>query len=352
MADLRVAVIGYGLGGAAFHAPLIEATPGMAVSFIVTGNPERAADAHERYPGARVVASADDLWADAGAIDLVVVTSPNRHHAPQALAAIERGIAVVVDKPFAVDSDEAASVVAAAEAAGVPLSVYQNRRWDGDFLTLEQLLADGALGEVTRFESRIDRWRPEPKGGWRESGDAADAPGLLFDLGAHTIDQAYTLFGPVTHVYAEVDVRRDGVTADDDTFVALSHANGVRSHLWASVLASNIGPRFRVLGRRAAYVKDGADPQEAALRDGRRPDGDPDWGADDEAAWGTLGTPEHAEPVPTRRGAYQEFYALMGAAVRGEGPVPVDARDAVETLRIIESARRSAREHVVVAHGG
>ena len=250
--------------------------------------PTRADLARSTYDGVRVFATAAEMLSTA-ALDLVVVAAPNREHATLAHAAIDAGVAVVVDKPFAVTSQEAESVRAAARERGVLLSVFQNRRWDGDFLTVQRLLGEGALGTVTRFESRFERWRPTPKGGWRESGDAADAGGLLFDLGAHLIDQALVLFGPVTHVYAEVDRRRPTVQADDDVFVALTHASGVRSHLWCSAVAANRGPRMRVLGDRAAYVKYALDGQEDALRLGGRPDRDPAWGAEIEALWGTLG---------------------------------------------------------------
>ena len=338
---LRVAVVGYGLAGSVFHAPLIAATPGMTVSVVVTSNAERAEQARLAYDGVRVFDSVDEVWPRADEIDLVVVATPNRMHAPVAHAAIEAGIAVVVDKPFAVTVGEARSVIEAAAARGVPLSVFQNRRWDGDFLTLQRLLGEGALGDITRYESRFERWRPVIKQGWRESGSAADAGGLLFDLGAHLIDQALVLFGPATHVYAEIDERREGVQAPDDVFVALTHASGVRSHLWCSAVAADLAPRLRVLGSRSAYVKYGLDVQEDALRNGGRPDRDPSWGAEPEAQWGTLGVGGDASPVATEPGAYQRYYAGVAAALRGEGRLPVEPSDSVEGLRVIEAARRS-----------
>jgi scyllo-inositol 2-dehydrogenase (NADP+) len=346
---LRVAVLGYGLAGAVFHAPLIAATAGLAVSVVVTGNPDRAAQARREHDGVTVVETADDVWKRADDIDLVVVAAPNRVHASLAHAAIDRGLPVVVDKPFAVTVEEAQSVIDAAAKADVALTVFQNRRWDGDFLTLRRLLAEGALGSVHRFESRFERWRPVPKGGWRESGTPADAGGLLFDLGAHLIDQALVLFGPATHVYAEVDRRRPTVETDDDVFVALTHASGVRSHLWASAIASDLGPRLRVLGDRAAYVKYGLDPQEDALRAGRRPDLEADWGTEDPAQSGTLGVVGDNGPVATEPGAYQRFYAAVEAAVRSGATMPVDPGDSVETLRIIQAARRSSVEATVIS---
>jgi predicted dehydrogenase len=345
---IRVAIVGYGLAGSVFHAPLIAATAGLAMSAVVTGNPERAEQAIAAHEGVDVYPNVDALWA-AGDIDLVVIATPNRDHAPIAHAAIAAGIAVVVDKPFAVNVDEAESVIAAAAARGVPLSVYQNRRWDGDFLTLQRLLHEGALGDVTRFESRFERWRPIPKSGWRESGSPLDAGGLLFDLGPHLIDQALQLFGPVSHVYAEIDLRRQGVQTDDDVFIGLTHASGVRSHLWCSAVASELGPRLRVLGSRAAYLKYGLDVQEAALQAGGRPDRDPTWGTETPDRFGTLGVPGETTTIATEPGAYQRFYEGVAAALRGEGPMPVDPRDSVEGLRIIEAARRSAHERQMVA---
>jgi scyllo-inositol 2-dehydrogenase (NADP+) len=346
--QLRVAVVGYGLAGSVFHAPLVAATPGMRVAAVVTGNAERAEKARQTYDGLEVFADVDSLLAKPADIDLVVVASPNRTHAPTALAAIDAGIAVVVDKPFAVSADEGESLIEAAAARGVPLSVFQNRRWDGDFLTLRRLLGEGALGEVTRYESRFERWRPVAGAGWRESGAPSDAGGLLFDLGAHLIDQALVLFGPATHVYAEVDRRRAGVQADDDVFVALTHESGVRSHLWCSAIASDLGPRMRVLGTRSAYVKHGLDVQENALRGGGRPDRDEAWGTENEASYGTLGVVGEATPIATEPGAYQRYYEGVAAALRGDGDLPVDPRDSVEGLRIIEAARRSHEQGQVV----
>jgi predicted dehydrogenase len=342
-AELNVAIIGYGLAGAVFHAPLIAAEPRMRVAAVVTGSAERADQARAEHPGVRVLASADELFADPGIADLVVIAAPNSAHAPLAHAALRARLPVVIDKPMTPTATQAAELVAAAREAGVLLSVFQNRRWDGDFRTVRRLIDEGRLGEVTRFESRFERWRPTPKGGWREVGGAGDAAGLLYDLGSHLVDQALHLFGPATVVHAETDVRRAGVKSDDDTFVALQHDNGVRSHLWMSAVASDLGPRFRVLGTRAAYVKHGLDVQEDALRAGRRP-GDEDWGADDPARFGTLGTPGETQIIETELGAYERYYAGIAAALLDSAPLPVDPTDAVRSLDVLEDARRLASE--------
>ena len=267
MTAIRVALLGYGLAGAVFHAPLIAAVDGLELAAIVTRDDERRSRARRDHPGAALLDSPREVWERAGDLDLVVVAAPNRVHVPLARAAIEARLAVVVDKPLAASAEEGRSLVRDAREQGVMLTVFQNRRWDGDFLTLRGLLQEDALGQVARFESRFERWRPELSAGWRESGEAEDAGGLLYDLGSHLVDQALCLFGPAVHVNAEVDIRRSGAQTDDDTFVALTHESGVRSHLWMSAVAAQPGPRFRVLGSRAAYVKYGLDVQEESIRE-------------------------------------------------------------------------------------
>jgi predicted dehydrogenase len=345
---LRVGLAGYGLAGSVFHAPLIEATDGLALSTIVTANPGRQEQAKAAHPDARVVATFDELLADRP--DLVVVASPNRTHVPLARAALEAGAAVVVDKPLAGGAAEGLALADLAAERGLLLSVFQNRRWDGDFRTVRELVRTGKLGAVRRFESRFERWRPVPKGGWREIGTDEEGAGILYDLGSHLVDQALTLFGPVATVYAEVDVRRPGAGADDDVFVALLHDSGVRSHLWMGAVTARLGPRFRVLGTRAGYVKHGLDPQEAALRDGARPvsSRDETWGTEPEELWGTLGAGDDTRPVPTLPGDYPAYYAGVAAALREGTPPPVQAVEAVTALRILEAARRSATEHRTV----
>ncbi|MFE3721377.1 Gfo/Idh/MocA family oxidoreductase [Streptomyces cyaneofuscatus] len=353
-APLRVALVGYGLAGSVFHAPLIAATEGLVLDTVVTSNEERRAEARAAYPDLRFAASPDELWERADELDLVVIASPNKTHVALATAALKAGLPVVVDKPIAGTAAEARELAALAEERGLLLSVFQNRRWDNDFRTLAALIAEGELGEVQRFESRFERWRPQPKGGWRESGDPEEIGGLLYDLGSHVVDQALVLFGPAVQVYAESDVRRPGAAADDDTFIAITHANGVRSHLYVSATTAQLGPRFRVLGSTAGYVKYGLDPQEAALREGKRPGtaGEP-WGEEVEEVWGRIGSGESpltggGTPVRTLPGDYPAYYAAVAAAVRGSGENPVTALQAAAALDVLEAARRSAREGVSV----
>ncbi|MFI1604518.1 Gfo/Idh/MocA family oxidoreductase [Streptomyces griseofuscus] len=348
---LRVGLVGYGLAGSVFHAPLITATEGLVLDTVVTSNPERQQQARDAFPDVTLAATPEELFARAGELDLLVIASPNKTHVPLATAALEAGLPVVVDKPVAGTAAEARALAALAEDRGLLLSVFQNRRWDNDFLTLRALLEDGALGDVRRFESRFERWRPRPKGGWRESGDPAEIGGLLYDLGSHVVDQALVLFGPAAEVYAEADVRRPGAEADDDTFIALTHASGVRSHLYVSATTPQLGPRFRVLGSEAGYVKYGLDPQEAALREGLYPG--PRWGAEPESLYGRIGAGESpltggGTPVKTLPGDYPAYYAAVAAALTGAGPNPVTALEAAAALDVLEAARRSAQEKVTV----
>ncbi|SCG36589.1 Gfo/Idh/MocA family protein [Micromonospora coxensis] len=344
---LRVGLLGYGIAGRVFHAPLIAATPGLRLHAVVTANPDRREQVRREHPDARLVDDADLLWRTPQALDLVVVATPNRQHLPMARAAVAAGLPVVVDKPLAATAAEGRALVDEAHRRGVPLTVFQNRRWDGDFRTARRLVAGGELGRVTRFESRFERWRPAIKPGWRESAAPGEAGGALYDLGAHLVDQAVQLFGPVRTVYAEVDRRRPGALVDDDAFVALTHTGGVRSHLWMSAVAAQLGPRMRILGDRAAYTTYGLDVQEEALRAGGRPD-TPGWGEVPPERHGLLGVDGDLRPVPTKPGRYQDFYAQLATALRGGGPLPVDPADAVATVELIELAHRSAAEGVVL----
>jgi len=345
---LRVALIGYGLGGRAFHAPLIAVTPGLRLVTVVTANAERRSQARADFPEANIIDLADAVWANAASHDLAVITTPNRSHVPLARAAIAAGIAVVVDKPMAASAEDARELVAEAARRRVPLTAYHNRRWDGEMLTAQRLIASGELSEVLRFESRLDRWRPGPVPTvWRERGSAEEAGGVLFDLGPHLIDQARVLFGPVIELYAELDQRRPGAVVPDDVFIALRHAKGVHSHLSAGSMAAQAGARMRVLGTRAAYVKQDADVQEAALRTGVRADA-PGFGDDPEDRWGRVGAGADVRPIKTEKGNYARFYAHVVEWLHGRAPPPVDPADAIAVLDLIEAAQRSAAEATVV----
>jgi len=332
---IRTAVIGFGLSGRTFHSPFIAANPEYSLDVIVTGNPERQADARRLHPKARVLASTGELFQQAGDLDLVVIGSPPASHADLADATLEAGLAVVVDKPFTVTSDEGRALVEKADRLGATLTVFQNRRWDGDFLTLRGLIDDGTLGDVRRFESRFEFWKPAPRPSWKLGASPRDGGGLLYDLGPHLMDQALTLFGPVSDVYSETLTRRAGGLADDDVFVALTHESGVISHLWMNGLAAQKSPRLHVLGSESAYTVWGLDSQEAALKKGASP-ADLDFGVADEADWGLLGIDGDLRAYPTERGRYDLFYAGLADAILRGAPVPVDPRDALRVIELIE----------------
>ena len=278
-----------------------------------------------------------------------MVTTSNDSHVSLAMAALAAGLPVVVDKPFAVRAAQAREMIAEARRRNLMLTVYHNRRWDSEMLTVKRLLAEQAFGDVLRFESRLERWRPQPKGGWRERGEPELAGGLLYDLGTHLIDQALQLFGPVTHVYAELDRRRPGMEVDDDVFLALTHASGVRSHLSATYVSAQPLARMRVLGSRAAYCE-GARRRAGGSAAFGRASGKPGWGEEPREHWGLLGVGDAAVPVRSEPGAYQNFYAGVVAALRNGAPPPVDPEDAVAGLEIIEACLTSQPNNVTTTH--
>ncbi len=338
---VRIGLAGYGLGGRYFHAPLIASAEGCEFLGVVTTSAERRRQVSEDL-GLRSFGSLAEL-AGAGA-EAVAISTPADSHVALTQRALRLGMAVVCDKPFAPDADAARACVLLAEELGVALTVYQNRRWDSDFLTLRGLLDSGALGALTVFESRFERFRPG-------SGPAAAGGGTLLDFGSHLADQALVLAGPVRCVYAEMHDGTGGL--DDDFFVALMHEGGVRSHLWGSYRQGSPGPRFRAAGTAGSYVVDGVDGQEALLRGGASPAsaaaaGEP-WGGEPAGRWGELRRgPDIAEPVPSVRGSWDLFYPAFAAAVRGTQPVPVDPWDAVATASVLDAARASARTGQVI----
>jgi predicted dehydrogenase len=343
---IRVAVAGFGLSGSVFHAPLIAAVPAFSLEVISTSDAGRKAAASASYPAARIVDSPSDILELAGDLDLLVLGTPPATHYPLAKAALEAGLDVVVDKPFAVHSAEGEELIALAARLGRVLTVFQNRRWDGDFLTVRGLLNSGALGTVSRFESRFERWSPEVAKAWKASATADDGGGVLFDLGTHLLDQALELFGPATVTQAELHARRQGEPVDDDVFLALRHDSGVTSHLWMNMLCAQQGPRFRLLGSEGAYTKHGVDPQEPFIVAGGGPL-DEDYGVEDPDWAGLLGRDGHLDRLPTERGAYPEFYRILAGKINAGGaasalPLPVDPAGPVEVLRLIEQARSLA----------
>jgi predicted dehydrogenase len=340
MEPVRIGLVGYGFGGRWFHAPLLRAADECDLVGVVTTSPDRRALVAQDDPGLPTFDTLEALVA-AGA-EAVAISTPASTHSALTDRALELGLAVVSDKPFALDADAARRSVDLAERQGLPLSPYQNRRWDSDFLTVRALAAAGTLGALTRFESRFERLAPEP-------GPPPSGGGTLRDFGSHLVDQALLLLGPAVSVYAEWRLRSSGL--DDDVFVALTHANGAHSHLWGSWSQGAPGPRFRVTGTTGSYVVSALmDVQEELLLAGQTPAtlGE-HWGAEPADRWGRVFRGDDGEVVPTRPGAWHSFYPAFAAAVRGLGPVPVDPRDAVATATVLDAARRSATDGRVVS---
>jgi predicted dehydrogenase len=342
----RIGLAGYGFGGRYFHAPLISSAPGAEFAGVVTRSPQRRAEVEKAYPGLPVFNDLAGLAASGA--QAVAISTPVSTHMDLVHQAIGLGLAVVCDKPFALDPGAASGAVLAAEHAGVPITVYQNRRWDSDFLTLRRLLDNGSLGQATRFESRFERFQPGEGNGPPVSGG-----GLLRDFGAHLVDQAIQLFGPVVDVYAEADLPADPSdlsVLEDRFFLALRHESGVMSHLGGDWVQPAPGPRFRVTGTKAAYVVPALmDGQEAALIAGRTPATEQDeWGVQDQLDWGWLQQGPIQTQVPTERGRWDAFYPAFAAAVRGEGELPVDPWESVMAAQVLEAARTSATRRRIV----
>jgi predicted dehydrogenase len=337
--ELRVGLVGYGFGGRYFHAPLIAGAEGCALAGVVTRSAARRAEVEADQPGTPVFGSVEELVA--AGVDAVTVCTPADTHTAVTDDILDRGVPVVCDKPFALDAAAARSTVELAERLGVLLSVYQNRRWDSDLLTLKRILDAGDLGEVVRFESAFERWAPDPV-------PPAAGAGLLRDFGSHLVDQALHLFGPARRVYAET--REAGPGVETDVLVLLQHENGVRSHLSGAWRQGAPAPRFRVTGTEGSFVVVKAmDGQEDALVAGRTPTTEgASWGQEPEADWGTLRRGDDVRAVPSERGRWDLFYAQFARAVRGDGPVPVDPWDAVATATVLDTARRSAADGVTV----
>ncbi|MDQ3579808.1 MAG: Gfo/Idh/MocA family oxidoreductase, partial [Actinomycetota bacterium] len=303
------------------------------------GNAERATAVRDRYAGATVFASVEELWARAEDFDLVVVASPNRYHVEQATAALDAGLAVVIDKPVAGTGAEIRGMIAAAERAGRMLTVFQNRRWDGDFRTVRGLVSDGTLGPIGRFESRFERVSTSTRTAWKASTDPADLTDIVYDLGSHLIDQAIVLFGRPVTVYAES--RAVGVAGSQDATILLTHDNDTRSYLRMSSATTPVAPRFVLAGATAGYRCWGLDPQEKRSVAGRLPT-DADFGAYPRTQWGELMTADGVSPVPTLAGDYLAFYQAVRAALRGDGPAPVLPAESVALVDTVEAAIRSA----------
>lgn len=334
---IRTGIIGFGLSGRVFHSPFLNAHPAYELVSVMTRNPEARAFLSGLDSRPTAVDTPEEILGDPS-IDLVIVASPNTTHHPLAKAALEAGKHVVVEKPFTVTSREAEDLIETAEGANRLLTVYQNRRYDGEFLTLKKLMAQGALGRIVAYESTFDRFRPEPKINWRE--DVLPGSGNLYDLGPHLIDQALSLFGWPDRLLADIRCERNGAQVDDAFEITLYYPD-LRVDLRARSLLAGHPMKLMVRGTEGTYIKYGLDPQEARLRAGWEGSLDA-LGIEETKAHGRLETLEGGMSIPTVAGNYRVFYDTLAEAIEGRGEVPVDPREARDVIRLIEWAERSA----------
>ena len=338
---MRLAVVGFGLSGSVFHGPLITACPDAELSAIVTSNPERQQQARDSYPDVPVIPTVDELLQRSDEFDVLVVATTNALHVPLSLAALDRGLHVIVEKPMAGTRAEAERIFEHADSVGRQVHVFQNRRWDSDFLTVQRIVAAGELGRVHRFQSAFERFRPETQQRWRDVGSADELPGLLYDLGSHLADQALILFGPADRVYASARALRAPHIANDDTLITIEHSSGVISELAVSALAPHLAPRFRVLGNQAAITIQGLDEQEAELRGGKIPQDDT-WGSTDRVVEFHRGD-GNIDAQPMARGRWDLFYPAVASSIAGIGEPPVSPASAIATITLLEQAASSAQ---------
>ncbi len=348
MADIGVAVIGFGLAGQVFHAPFVSAVPGLTLEAIVQRKGDEAANA---YPDTRILRTVEEALEDP-AIELIVVGTPNETHYALAKQALQAGKHVVIDKPFTATSAEAKDLTTLAASRKLILAPFHNRRWDGDFLTVRKLLREKALGRLVTYESHFDRFRPLPREAtWKESGNSAN--GMLFDLGPHLVDQALVLFGVPETITASVRKDRDDTAIEDAFDITLDYPQ-LRAHCRATMLACINAPRFLLHGTKGSFRKYGLDPQEPALVGGAKvpPMGEGDWLAEKDTDWGTLTVaPDPADPttlvstpVKTEFGDYRPYYANVRDAINGAAPLAVTPEDGYRVIRLLELARQSSIE--------
>jgi scyllo-inositol 2-dehydrogenase (NADP+) len=348
VSEIGVAVIGFGLAGQVFHAPFVSAVPGLKLEAIVQRKGDEAAKA---YPAARILRSVDEALQDAK-VQLVVVGTPNETHYEMAKQALLAGKHVVIDKPFAATSAEAAELKALAEKQGVVLAPFHNRRWDGDFLTVKRLLAEQAVGRLVTFESHFDRFRPMPRENtWKEGAGAAN--GLLMDLGPHLVDQALALFGVPQGITASVRRDRDLTDIEDAFDITLEYPR-LRAHCRSSMVACDAAPRFLLHGTEGSFKKYGLDPQEPALVGGAKVPrmGEGEWLGEAEDMWGMLTVaPVPADPakltksaVKTEFGDYRGYYANVRDAINGTAKLAVTPEDGYRVIKLLEMARISSEQ--------
>lgn len=334
--NLRVGILGYGLAGRYFHAPLLKGCS-FEIAAIATTNPDRQGHAYDDFPNVKVVATGEELVKER--LDLVVVASANLAHAHDALCAISAGIPVVIDKPMGRTYAETKAIIDAGLKAKVPVSTFFNRRWDSDALTIKRILATGVLGQIHRLDSRFERFRPQLNAqSWRENMSAADGGGQLLDLQPHLISTAIDWFGSAELVTSSVRSLRGG--ADDDSVLVLRHSGGTMSYLSASAIVGAPGPRIRILGTQGALVINELDPQEDLLRRGEYPKGGT-W-AVPTASKAFIHRGDDVEEVTGENGNYALFYSAVAEALLGKAPWPINNEDALLVAQLIDQARENS----------
>ena len=345
MKTLNVGIIGFGMAGEVFHAPIIGSVEGFKIHTIRTSNPKLQRRAKQMFPEVITTSKSEDIFENPD-IDLVLVLSPNEFHVNHASTAIKNGKHVVVDKPFTIRSDEAKNLIDLAESHKRILSVYQNRRFDGDIQTAKQIIASGKLGDIVNCDLGYFRFRPSPKDNWRE--EKVPGSGILYDLGPHLMDQAYLLFGKPIKVFAEVKSQRKSAIVDDSFDIKLYYPDNLNVTLRANMLTKEMGPRIQIHGENGSFVKYGSDPQENLLKLGVFPRDVPTWGAEAEEYWGILNCLEegndHKEVIPTVPGNYCKFYEnIRDVILKGDDLLikPIEAHD---HIRLIELCVKSHEE--------
>ncbi|PVY38717.1 oxidoreductase [Pontibacter virosus] len=349
---LNIGLLGFGTAGRVFHAPILSAVDGLKLSKIKANRPESIALARQLYPEADIVSDTTSVLEDE-AIDLVIVATTNDTHYSLAKAVLEAGKHVVVEKPFTVTSEEASELIELAHSKGKLLTVYQNRRWDSDFRTVKKLLENEMLGRLVEYEAHFDRFRPIPASQtWKE--EEQPGSGILYDLGAHLIDQALMLFGTPQEVYADLLTQRSGGKIIDSFDLTLYYTNGLKAILKAGMLVKQPGPRFKLSGDKGAFVKYGLDVQEAALKAGHSPVV-ADWGVESEEIWGKLDTELNGQhligKIQSEPGDYRGFYENVRDAIAGITELEVKPEQARNTIRLIEAAMQSNAEKRRISFG-
>ncbi|MDQ0192109.1 oxidoreductase [Paenibacillus wynnii] len=342
MHNVRVGLIGYGFSASTFHAPLLGTISGFRITAVSSSKPELV---KKDLPEA-VVESEHSILIHRKDVDLIIITAPNEAHFPLAKEALEAGKHVVVEKPFVLTYAQGKELIDLARSKGVLLSVYHNRRWDNDFLTLREIIDSGRLGRVFTYEAHFDRYRREVRDRWRERG--IPGSGLLYDLGAHLIDQALVLFGNPQYVIGDILSQREGAQADDYFHITLKY-DRLRVILHSSMLVKEPGPHFLVHGDKGSFSKYGLDSQEETLKGGGRP-GSPFYGEDSEENFGMLVWENKSgltvrESVRTLPGRYQDYYKGIYSSIVSGAPSPVSAEEALNVIAVIECAQLSNNEH-------